>query len=105
MTALFGEKMRIGQGDGSEIELVVFGDEDYARYETPGGYSVVYDETQGVFFYARIVDGRLVSIGVPATQPPPPGAAVHAEESQAVKRELAEARRAKRAGRLSPSKG
>jgi hypothetical protein len=39
-----GKRVRLGQADGTEVEFVVFGDEAYARYETPAGYSVVYDE-------------------------------------------------------------
>jgi hypothetical protein len=97
MTALFRDKVRIGQADGSEVELVVFGDEDYARYETPAGHAVIYDDGRGMFFYARLVDGRFVSSGVPLTEPAPAGTPVHAEESPAVRRELAEARRAERA--------
>jgi hypothetical protein len=99
MTAVSGEKARLGQADGTEVELVVFGNEDYARYETPDGYSVVYDDAQGAFFYAHLVDGRLVSLGVRASEPPPPGAAAHVRESPEVRRERAEARRAERSSR------
>jgi hypothetical protein len=99
MTAVSGGTQRLGQADGTEIDLVVFGNEDYARYETPEGYSVVYDEAQGAFFYARLVDGRLVSMGTRASEAPPPGAEMHAVESAEVRRERAEARRARRASR------
>jgi hypothetical protein len=99
MTQIVGETVRLGQADGSEVELVVSGDEDYARYETPAGHSVIYDEAQGTFFYARLAGGRLVSTGVPAGQPPPPGAALHAEESPEVRLERAEAARARRRDR------
>ena len=73
--------------------------EDYARYETRAGYSVVYDDAQGAFFYARLVDGRLVSMGVRASEAAPEGAAMHAVESAEVRRERVEARRARRASR------
>jgi hypothetical protein len=99
MSAISGQTVRLGQGDGTEIELVVFGNEDYARYETPEGYSVVYDDALGAFFYARLIDGRLVSMGIRASEPPPPAAAAHAIESAEVRRERAEARRAQRASR------
>jgi hypothetical protein len=99
MTAVSGQTVTLGQADGSEVELVVFGDEDYARYETPAGYSVVYDEAAGAFFYARVVDGRLVSMGVRASEAVPSGAAMHAVESAEVRREKAEARRARRGSR------
>ncbi len=103
MSAVFGERVRLGQADGTEIELVVSGDEDYSKYETPDGYSVVYDDARGAFFYARLVDGRLVSTGVAANKPPPPGAARHAEESAAVRHERAVAKRAERAKRAKDS--
>jgi hypothetical protein len=96
MTAIVGETVRLGQADGSEIELRVVGSPDYARYETPAGHSVIYDEERGLFFYAELVDGRLVSLGVPASEPPPPGAVLHAEEAPEVRRERAEATRARR---------
>jgi hypothetical protein len=99
MSAVSGQTSRLGQADGTEIELVVFGNEDYARYETPAGYSVVYDDARGAFFYARLADGRLVSMGVRASEAPPAGAAMHAVESAEVRRERAEARRARRASR------
>jgi hypothetical protein len=99
MTAVSGQTLTLGQADGSEIELVVFGNEDYARYETRAGHSVVYDDAQGAFFYARLVDGRLVSMGVRASEAAPEGAAMHAVESAEVRRERVEARRARRASR------
>ena len=99
MTAVSGQTQSLGQADGSEIELVVFGNEDYARYETPAGYSVVYDAARGAFFYARLLDGKLVSMGIPASAPPPEGAALHAVESAEVRRERTEARRAGRGSR------
>jgi hypothetical protein len=99
MSAVRGERVRIGQADGTDIELVVFGDEDYSRYETPDGYPVVYDATTGLFWHARVVGGRYESTGVPASLSPPPGAVRHVEESAAVRSEKASARRAARGSR------
>ena len=57
MVGAFGERAFLGQANGPDVELVVYGTELYARYETLDGYSVVYDETLGLFCYARIVAG------------------------------------------------
>jgi hypothetical protein len=54
MSAIFGETLTFGQASGPHIQLKVFGDEFYARYETPAGYSVIYDEEMGLFCYARL---------------------------------------------------
>jgi len=39
MAALFGERVTLGQENGPDIELRVWGDEPY---ETLSGYSVIY---------------------------------------------------------------
>ncbi len=85
MSAIFGERLALGQRNGPEVELLVWGDEFYARYESPDGYSAVYDEERGLFCYALLVDGAFVSSGVPVTAPPAPGAVLHGKESDAVR--------------------
>jgi hypothetical protein len=86
MSGIFGETLAFGQERGPDIELVVHGDEYYARYETRDGYAVVYDGDRGLFCYARVVDGRYESTGVPAASAPPPGIERHSKESDAVRR-------------------
>lgn len=86
MTGVFGETLTLGQENGPDVELVVFGDEFYARYETKDGYAVVYDSDLGLFCYALVLDGRFVSSGVPMTEEPPPDLERHAKESEAVRR-------------------
>lgn len=96
MTAIYGERLTFGQRSGPDVELVVFGDEFYARYESLDGYSAIYDEARGLFCYAMLVDGAFVSSGQPVTGPPPPEAVAHGKESDAVrtaKRAAATARR------------
>jgi len=96
MTAIHGEKLTFGQRNGPDVELVVFGDEFYARYESLEGYPVIYDEARGLFCYAALADGAFVSTGQPASGPPPLGAVVHGKESDAVrttKRAAAHARK------------
>ena len=89
MGALYGQRVTVGQAQGPDVELIVYGDEFYARYETPDGYPVVYDTERGQFSYARLDEGRFVSTGVPATAPPPPGTVRHAQEDPEVRQEKA----------------
>jgi M6 family metalloprotease-like protein len=87
MSAIFGERLVLPQERGDRVELVVFGDEFYARYETPAGHTVVYDADVGRFCYARLAAGRLVSSGTPVEKPPPPGLRTHLKEDPAVRNE------------------
>lgn len=103
MPGVFGERVSIGQANGSDVELVVYGDEHYARYETPDGYSVVYDFEKGLFTYALLRDGRFESSGVPLSDPPPPGAQLHGQESAAVRLARAAERQASRGGPDRPT--
>jgi hypothetical protein len=98
MAGMFGERVTIGQEHGPDVDLVVHGDEHYARYETPDGYSVVYDSERGLFTYALLRDGRFESSGVPLNNPPPPGAPMHAQESADVRLAKAAERQAARGG-------
>ena len=94
MSAIFSETLRFGQPDGTTIQLLVTGDEDYARYETLDGYTAVYDEAQQRHCYAVRVNGVLISSTVPVTAPPPPGLRRHLRESTTVRARRADARRA-----------
>ena len=101
VTGVFGQTATFSQEKGPDIELVVFGDEWYARYETPAGYPVIYDEQKGLFCHAVVVEGRFLSTGVPATEAPPADAQRHARESQAVRRSKIRQKRAARGGSTS----
>ena len=85
MSALFGESVTLGQEHGPDVQLVVFGDEFYARYETPDGYTAVYDSGKGLFCYATLHEGAFQSSGVPTTEKPPAGLQPHAKESDTVR--------------------
>ena len=61
MSALIGDIKKIPQEKGPEVELAVFGDEYYARYENKGGYAAIYDEQMGLFTYAEVIDGKYIS--------------------------------------------
>jgi M6 family metalloprotease-like protein len=82
MSAIFGEILKFGQANGPEIQLRVFGDEHYARYEDMDGYSAVYDDQLGVFCYARLSAGSFRSTGVPLSRPAPEGLVRHLQEAQ-----------------------
>jgi hypothetical protein len=85
MSGIIGQKVRLGQADGSEVELIVSGTRLYATYETPDGFPAVYDQLNGLFCYARLVSGRFESTGVPVTLPPPSDVEQHAQESDDVR--------------------
>jgi hypothetical protein len=85
MTGIFGETLTFKQENGPDVALVVFGDEDYARYETEDGYTAVYDKDRGLYCYAALADGSFVSSGVPISEPPPPETPPHLKESNAVR--------------------
>ncbi len=73
MSAIFGERIVLQQADGSEVTLVVTGDEFHADYETLDGYAAVFDQRTGKYCYGELVDGELVSTGSPVTKSPPVG--------------------------------
>jgi M6 family metalloprotease-like protein len=52
------------QPDGAKIEVVGWGDEFYAVFETPEGFTVVFDPLLRAYCFAELAaDGRLVSSG------------------------------------------
>ena len=98
MGAIRGERVRLRQRNGGEVELIVSGDENYASYETPDGFPVVYDAPTGMFVHAKLVNGRFEPTNTAADQPPPPGALPHLEESAEARRAKSAAARALRGG-------
>jgi M6 family metalloprotease-like protein len=96
MSAIFGEILTFGQENGEEVQLKVFGDEHYARYENLNGYTAVYDAELGVYCYARLAAGAFRSTGVPITQAAPAGLTRHLQESAQVVAAKSVARRARR---------
>ena len=85
MSAIFGELLYFPQENGSEVQLRVFGNHDYARYEDINGHTVIYDEALGKFCYAALPENRLVSTGVTLDKPTPENLVRHLQESSAVK--------------------
>lgn len=87
MSGIFNEQLTFKQENGPDVRLVVKGDEHYAHYETIDGYTVVYDENQGLYCYAQTEQGRFVSTGIPMSEPPPPELVRHISESEEVRHE------------------
>ncbi len=87
MSALNGETIVCGQHVGGDVQLRIFGDEFYARYETVDGYTVVYDTDRGRYCYATLAAGRFVSSGVAIGKPIPDGLRRHLKEDPEVRNE------------------
>lgn len=85
MVGVFGEKVLLSQANGPDVPLIVRGTELYGTYETPDGFPVVYDDSLGLFCYARVVAGEFQSTSVPSTASPPPDVERHATESDEVR--------------------
>lgn len=97
MTGIFGDTVNFKQENGPDISLVVHGDESYARYETPAGYTVIYDPELGLYSYAFTDDdGGFVSSKIPTTEPPPANLPPHLEETFPVRAAKAAAQITKR---------
>jgi M6 family metalloprotease-like protein len=87
MSAIVGERLVFGQHNGPNLELKVYGDEFYARYETLDGYTVVYDLDRGQYCYAILAEGRFASSGSPVAKPAPQGIPQGLKEPAAVRNE------------------
>ncbi|GBC61304.1 peptidase M6 [Desulfonema ishimotonii] len=87
MSVIFGHTRTFPQGNGPDIRLRVYGDEFYARYETPEGYTVVYDPDLERYCYAIRVSGHLVSSGTPVIKRPPQGLRRHLQEDKTIRNE------------------
>ncbi len=87
MSAIFGESLIFPQDDGSEVELVVWGDEFYSRRETKDGYTVIYDDELGQYCYAILQEGEFASSGIPISESPPQELQPHLEEAETIRRE------------------
>ncbi len=85
MSAITGEILVFGQKNADDIQLVVYGDEFYARYESLDGYSAIYDLQKGLYCYVEVREGAFVSTGVPLFKPAPKGIRRHLRESPRVR--------------------
>jgi len=97
MTGIFGDTLSFKQENGPDVSLVVNGDESYARYETPSGYTVIYDPELGLYTYALLDDdGKFMSSKTPTNEDPPPNLPLRLEEPFPVRAAKAEAKIKKR---------
>lgn len=102
MERVSGQRARLAQGRGPDVELLVSGTPYYADYQTLDGYPVVYDDDEELFCYARLGDDdAFVSTGVSVTSVPPPGVVRQARESESVRAQKIEARIRHLEGRAS----
>jgi M6 family metalloprotease-like protein len=95
MSSIFGEFLTFPQENGPEVQLRVYGDEFYSRYENTDGYTMVYDQDHGLYCYAFLISGEFVSSGVDSSQSPPEKVRRHFKESEEVRNHKFEARYAK----------
>nr|VFJ49702.1 MAG: M6 family metalloprotease domain-containing protein [Candidatus Kentron sp. FW]VFJ52152.1 MAG: M6 family metalloprotease domain-containing protein [Candidatus Kentron sp. FW] len=105
MSVLLGQFTTFPQGDGPDIQLKVFGDEFYARYENREGYTVVYDPKKEKYCYAMLEVGHLVSSGIPADQPAPKDLPYHVQEDKDVRNEAFTRRHDEMRPKASPPPG
>ena len=87
MSAIFGEILTFQQENGADVELAVFGDEFYARYETRAGYTVVYDAELGLYCYALLLNGQFASSTIPISKRPPSDIRRGLREAETVRNE------------------
>lgn len=92
MSAIQGEQIVLEQENGNPVNLIVTGDEFYARLETYQGYTVVYDNKLGLYCYATLLNGRFGSTEIPLHKRPSAGTKKHLQESPTVRADKFEMR-------------
>ena len=85
MRSLNGETIVCDQHHGEPVQLRIYGDEFYARYETDDGFTVVYDTSKGCYCYAPLASGSFASSGASACDSPPAGFRRHLKETPEVR--------------------
>jgi len=85
MCLILGKTRTFPQKDGAHVQLRVYGDEFYARYENLNGYTVVYDTNKEKYCFATLVKGSLVSSGAPMDKPVPLGIVRSLQEDKKVR--------------------
>jgi len=81
MSMRSGEQHTLVQENGPDVELRVFGDEFYSRYETLDGYTAIHDRELGLFCYAAVTQGEFVSTRTPVSETVPEGLPRHLQEA------------------------
>lgn len=90
------------QPDGTRLEVLMFGDEFYARTATKGGFTVIFEPRAKAYFYAASSpDGKgLISTNIQAHLPPP----VDLIRGLREPKEAAAAKRAANVAKLDPDR-
>jgi hypothetical protein len=60
MCLILGKTRTFPQKNGSDVQLRVYGDEFYARYESIDGHTVVYDTDKDQYCFATLANGVLI---------------------------------------------
>lgn len=105
MCLVLGRIRNFPQKNGEDIQLRVYGDEFYARYETLDGYTVVYDLDRDFYCYAVLAKGRLISSGAPTYKPVPLGVVRHLQEDKEIRNKRFDERFGLMRPRKSPPPG
>ncbi|MEO5913987.1 MAG: M6 family metalloprotease domain-containing protein [Luteolibacter sp.] len=81
------------QPNGQVVQLRVFGDEHYARTETPAGFTLVFNDADSTYYYANLsADGNsLVPTQIRAEDAAPAGLEKHIDLSKAKIQEISDA--------------
>ncbi len=85
MCVILGKTRTFPQKNGKDVQLRVYGDEFYARYEAMDGYTVVYDTDKEQYCFATLAKGILISTGAPIYKPVPGGIVRHLQEDKKVR--------------------
>jgi len=85
MCLVLGKIRTFPQKNGKDVQLKVYGDEFYARYETMDGYTVLYDTDKETYCFAVLAKGVLISSGAPIYKPMPIGVIRHIQEDKTVR--------------------
>lgn len=85
MCLILGKTRTFSQKNGNDVQLRVYGDEFYARYETMDGYTVIYDTDKDTYCFAALAKGALISSGAPIYKPVPLGTVRHLQEDKTVR--------------------
>jgi len=85
MCLILGKTRTFPQKNGKDVQLRVYGDEFYARYETMDGYTIIYDTDKELYCFATLAKGVLVSSGAPMFKPIPREIVRHLQEDKKVR--------------------
>jgi hypothetical protein len=93
--APFAKHFKFTQPDGTQLTLWGEGDEFYATFETTAGYTVLFDPSQGAYFYAdRAPNGKsFASTGVLAHESVPRGLLQHVRLDRSAVKAATQARK------------